>query len=51
MGSPVYPTISQVEKLNATTALRPPVSQSVQGDHLDVTLEPNALMLIEIPNS
>lgn len=51
MGSPVYPTISQVEKINATTALRPPVSQSVQGDHLDVTLEPNALMLIEIPNS
>ncbi len=49
MGSPIYPTVSQIEQLNAATALRAPVNQPIQGDHLDVTLEPNALMLIEIP--
>jgi len=48
MGSPVYPTPEQVEKLNAATALTPPTSQPISDDRLNLTLEPNALFLIEV---
>src|SRR5581483_4510311 len=49
MGSPMYPTVSQIDKLNAATALRPLPAQTISGGELNVTLEPNALLLIEIP--
>jgi xylan 1,4-beta-xylosidase len=48
MGSPTYPTPEQIEKLNAATALAPPATQPVRNNRLDLTLEPNALVLLEI---
>ena len=48
MGSPPYPSEEQVRKLNAATALPAATVQRLAGDHLDVTLEPNALALVEV---
>ena len=48
LGSPQYPTDEQVRKINAATALPPPDRVRVDGDHLDVDLDVNALALIEI---
>ena len=48
MGSPRYPTEDQIRRLNAATALPPPVPRRLEGNHLDLTLEPNALVLVEV---
>ncbi len=48
MGSPQYPTEAQIEKLNAATALGPASQMRLEGDHLDLSLEPNALVLVEV---
>ncbi|HEX4167793.1 MAG TPA: glycosyl hydrolase family 39 [Bryobacteraceae bacterium] len=49
MGSPHYPSEEQVARLNATTALPLPEQRYLAGNELDVELEPNALVLIEMP--
>jgi xylan 1,4-beta-xylosidase len=49
LGSPRYPTEKQVEKMNETTALPTPQQVRIDGGHLDISLQPNALVLIEIP--
>jgi hypothetical protein len=51
MGSPRYPTPEQVEQLNARTKLPPPSRERLSGNHLDVEIEPNALVLIEVPRA
>lgn len=48
MGSPVDPTEEQAEKLNRETALQPGREERLQGGHLDLTLKPNALALVEL---
>ena len=48
MGSPTYPTPAQVEQLNAKTKLPPPDRMHLDGGHLDLELQPNALVLIEV---
>ena len=48
MGSPTDPTPEQVAKLNAAPAIGPAVIEKISGDRLDLTLEPNALVLIEL---
>ena len=48
MGSPVYPTPAQVEQLNLQTRLPPPDRTHLDGGHLDLELQPNALVLIEV---
>jgi xylan 1,4-beta-xylosidase len=48
MGSPQYPTGEQVNKLNETTKLPPPVAQRLEGNQLDLDLQVNALVLVEI---
>ena len=49
MGNPPYPTQEQVRKLNAATALPPPSQLRLNGNHLDLELQVNALALIEVP--
>jgi xylan 1,4-beta-xylosidase len=48
MGSPVYPTEDQVRRLNAATELPPPSEQHLAGNHLDLELQANALVVIEV---
>lgn len=48
MGSPQYPSPTQVEQLNAKTALASPQTVTLEGGKLTVTLEPNALVLLRI---
>ena len=48
LGSPQYPTEEQNAKMNAATRIVPEVRR-LDGTHLDLTLEPNALVLIELP--
>jgi xylan 1,4-beta-xylosidase len=50
LGSPQYPTEEQDAKMNAATRITPE-TKHLDGTHLDLTLEPNALVLIEIPGS
>ena len=47
-GSPRYPTEEQVVKMNAATKLPPPSPGHLDGNHLDLDLEPNALVLVEV---
>ena len=47
LGAPLYPTADQVAKMNAATAIRPETVH-LNGDRLHVTLQPNALMLLEL---
>ncbi|MGA7414686.1 MAG: glycosyl hydrolase family 39 [Bryobacteraceae bacterium] len=49
LGSPEYPTPEQVRKMNAATALPPPTQLRLDGNHLDIKLQVNALALIELP--
>jgi xylan 1,4-beta-xylosidase len=49
LGSPQYPTKEQVQKINAATALPAPDRPHLDGTHLDLELQVNALALIEIP--
>jgi xylan 1,4-beta-xylosidase len=48
MGSPLDPTPSQVEQLNRETALPAPEETRLQGGKLQLTLPPNALVLIRV---
>jgi len=48
LGSPLDPTEDQVRRLNAATALPPPKQQRLDGNHLDLELQVNALVLVEI---
>jgi xylan 1,4-beta-xylosidase len=51
MGSPQYPTAEQIEHLNAVSQLPPPTEIHLDGNHLDLQLEVNALVLIELEGS
>ena len=48
MGSPVYPTPEQVERMNAKTALPAPEQMRLQGGELRLEMEPNALVLVTV---
>jgi len=48
MGSPRYPTEEQVQKLNAATQLPPPEQRHLEASRLDLTLQVNALVLVEV---
>ena len=48
MGSPVSPTPTQAEKLNRETALEAPQTAHLSGGRLELTLMPNALVLVKI---
>jgi xylan 1,4-beta-xylosidase len=48
MGSPLDPTPQQVEELNRETALGPPERLTLQGGKLELTLSPDALVLIKL---
>jgi beta-xylosidase len=47
MGSPRNPTLEQIQKLNAATQLPPPEQLHLEGNRLDLTLQVNALVLVE----
>jgi len=49
MGSPRYPTRNQVQEINRTANLPEPASTRLKNSSLDLTLTPNALVLIELP--
>ncbi|HVP45633.1 MAG TPA: hypothetical protein VMT32_03585 [Bryobacteraceae bacterium] len=48
LGSPDYPAQEQVRKINAATALPAPERRHLDGTHLDLELQVNALALIEL---
>jgi xylan 1,4-beta-xylosidase len=48
LGNPRYPTPAQDARMNAATALAPPEVTHLRGGELTVTLEPDALLLLEI---
>ncbi|HVW78052.1 MAG TPA: hypothetical protein VHB45_10605 [Alloacidobacterium sp.] len=48
MGSPLDPTEAQVEQLNRETALGRPEQRNLHDGKLDLTLGPNALLLIQV---
>jgi xylan 1,4-beta-xylosidase len=50
MGSPRYPTEEQIQKLNAATQVSPSTGH-LEANHLDLALQPNALVLIELPGN
>jgi len=47
MGSPRNPTLEQIQKLNAATQLPPPEQLHLEENRLDLTLQVNALVLVE----
>jgi len=47
MGKPLSPTPNQVEELNRETALPAPEQVNLQGGRLQLTLSPNALVLVK----
>jgi xylan 1,4-beta-xylosidase len=47
VGSPLYPTEAQIQKINAATAITPAVEQ-LEGNRLDVDLPTNSLVLVEL---
>jgi len=49
VGSPQYPTEEQIGKINVATALPPPAQLHLNGTHLDLQLQVNALAVVEIP--
>jgi xylan 1,4-beta-xylosidase len=51
LGSPRYPTLSQVETINRAAARTVPLYAQLNDDSLDIDLSPNALVLIEVPVS
>jgi xylan 1,4-beta-xylosidase len=51
MGKPLDPTPAQVEQLNRETALPVPEVTRLQSGKLNLTLTPNALLLVKIENS
>lgn len=48
MGSPQYPTPAQIQGMNAKTALPPAEHRRLNDGRLELTLEPNALVLIRV---
>lgn len=48
LGSPRYPTEDQIRRLNAASELPPPVQYHLEGSHLHLNLQPNALVLVEV---
>ncbi len=48
IGSPAYPTEDQIRRLNEQTKLPPPDQTHLDSNHLDLALEPNALVLVEV---
>jgi xylan 1,4-beta-xylosidase len=48
LGSPLYPTEEQVRRMNAATALPAPEKRSLEAGHLNLELEPNALVLVQL---
>jgi xylan 1,4-beta-xylosidase len=48
MGRPEDPTPEQVEKLNQETALAAPQETHLRGGKLELSLEPNALVLVKV---
>jgi len=48
MGSPIYPTREQLEKLQEAAKLPPPENVAVKNGRLQLHLEPEALLLIEV---
>jgi xylan 1,4-beta-xylosidase len=48
LGSPRYPTESQIEQLNAATKLPAPEQQHLDQNHIDLKLQPNALVVVEM---
>lgn len=47
MGSPIYPTPTQVAQMNEATALPAPETAHLKGNVLSLSLEPNALFLLK----
>ena len=48
MGKPLDPTLAQVKQLNQETALGPPRQTQLKDGKLELTLTPDALMLIKV---
>ncbi len=48
LGSPRYPSEDQIRRLNAATELPPPAQHHLDGNHLDLSLQPNALVVLEV---
>jgi xylan 1,4-beta-xylosidase len=48
MGSPLDPTAAQVEQLNRESALPPPEQKILHDGKLELTLTPNALVLVKV---
>ena len=48
MGRPAFPTAKQFEALRKAAALPAPVSREFTGDSLTLTLQPQALALVEL---
>jgi xylan 1,4-beta-xylosidase len=48
MGRPAFPTLSQIEALRKAAALRAAETQSFSNGSLTLTLQPQALALIEV---
>lgn len=48
LGSPRYPTEEQIQGMNAATALAPAAQARLDGNHLDLSLQRNALVLVEV---
>ena len=48
LGSPIYPTEEQIRRLNAATELPAPSRHHLEGNHLDLDLQVNALVVIEV---
>ena len=48
MGSPQYPTMAQIAKLNAASTLPPPTQRHLDGNRLTLQLAPNALVLVKV---
>ena len=48
MGSPIYPTQAQLQKLRESVKLGTPEIQVLKGGELNLTLPPNGLAVIEV---
>jgi xylan 1,4-beta-xylosidase len=48
LGSPVYPTEEQIQKMNAATRLPPPEEKRLAEGKLNLRVEPNGLVLLEV---
>jgi xylan 1,4-beta-xylosidase len=49
MGSPQYPTRSQLDELIKASALTAPEDLAIMNDRVSVTLPPNGLATLEVP--